>query len=370
MTPDEAQGVGRTRALGAAQAWIEDQRLLTDEAETTAVLLTPMQGKQAAAWQRRELLRGEDWAFVTSKDGSVTTAIDEPSEAGQLDPSAAVVFPELHSRLVAWWLVHSWRLTDLLESSIRDLHGWRITTAAVLARATLEETGCLLYELRMLDAAWAEAKASAASASPLEKASIVHAALAPVLTKATFGSRMEISHEKLQATNVWTYVQKLAKAAARPEVNEWYDWLSDAAHPAAGARIALASQPVQHDTGALSLRCFARRPVPVIRRDGQVRGTDFTIAHMAADATIVCHQLGRELLEHGLWLVDDFGLTTAAATLTRRVYWRALMPVKGSRACPCGRGRASDCGHRWGAPGKSFMPSPVAAVPAAQEGVL
>ncbi|MFI7289777.1 hypothetical protein ACIBRY_24475 [Streptomyces anulatus] len=53
----------------------------------------------------------------------------------------------------------------------------------------------------------------------------------------------------------------------------------------------------------------------------------------------------------GSWmaLVDDFGLTTAAATLTRRTYWRAFHPTRGSRACPRGRGKWSACGHRWGA---------------------
>jgi hypothetical protein len=60
------------------------------------------------------------------------------------------------------------------------------------------------------------------------------------------------------------------------------------------------------------------------------------------------------LLEDGLAVVDDFGLTTAAATLTRLRYWRDFHPTRGSRACPCGRGKWSTCGHHWG----SQIPTP------------
>ena len=347
MTPDEALGPDRTARLLQSDDWLALQHSLTDDAETTAVTLVPLRGEKAKAWQRREQLRGGEWQFVTATDGSLI-AIDEPSTSTRLDPAGAVFYPELHSRLVAWWLVHAWRTVDLLEVTLRDLREWRITTAAVSARAALEQVGCLLYELRLLDEAWSGAKAAAADLQPFARAGHVRQAMAPVLTKATFGSRISFSSERLQATNVMTYIQKLAKAVKRPEVTDWYDWLSDAAHPAAGARLALASQPVVHDTGAVMLQFLARRPVPPRSEDGQVRGTDFTVAHRAADALQLCGALAERLLEHGLWLVDDFGLTTAVPTLTRRSYWRALQPVRRSRPCSCGRGKASDCGHRWG----------------------
>jgi hypothetical protein len=348
MTPEEALGPDRVVGLRRAHEWLVSQRAFTDDAETTAVTLKPLRGEDALAWLRREQLRGADWSFVKAADGTIL-AIDEPSaEAGQ-DPAGAVNYPELHTRLVAWWLVHAWRAVDLIEGAHRDLQEWRVSTAAVSARAALEETGCLLYELRALDEAWADTKTEVATLRPEQRASYVRQALAPALTKATFGSRMRFTSESLSATNVLTYIQKLAKAVGRPEVIDWYDWLSDAAHPAAGARIALASQPVVHDTGAVMLQFLARRPVPLTSGDGQVRGTDFSVAHRAADAVALCSDVASHLLSHGLWLVDDFGLTTAAATLTQRSYWRALKPVKGSRPCPCGRGSSSACAHRWGA---------------------
>jgi hypothetical protein len=76
---------------------------------------------------------------------------------------------------------------------------------------------------------------------------------------------------------------------------------------------------------------------------------DFTIAHMAADALALSADVGSAVLDDSLSMVDDVGLTTAAATLTRRTYWRNLVPRRGNRPCPCGRGSWRDCKHRWAA---------------------
>jgi hypothetical protein len=59
-----------------------------------------------------------------------------------------------------------------------------------------------------------------------------------------------------------------------------------------------------------------------------------------------------DVLQQALNVVDDAGLTTAAATLTLRAYWRNFTPVRGKRPCPCGRGPSSACGHRWGEPAR------------------
>jgi catechol 2,3-dioxygenase-like lactoylglutathione lyase family enzyme len=49
-------------------------------------------------------------------------------------------------------------------------------------------------------------------------------------------------------------------------------------------------------TGAVMLQFLARRPVPPRSEDGQVRGTDFTVAHRAADALQLCGALAQRLL--------------------------------------------------------------------------
>ena len=108
----------------------------------------------------RQYLRGSDetWAYVGTADGTPILAVDESSQEGMRDPAAAVVYPELHMRLVSWWLVHAWRSVDLLEDTIENLWRWRITSGAVTARAVIEEAGSLAEEARKLAAGWAVAR--------------------------------------------------------------------------------------------------------------------------------------------------------------------------------------------------------------------
>jgi hypothetical protein len=349
MSPQEALGPERVARLADVRTWLEAERALSDEAETTTVTLVPLAAADVPRWQRRATARDEKWVFYNAPDGRVFL-VDEPSEAAHADPAGAVFYPELHSRAIGWWLIHAWRLTNLAEETLKNLEAWRIDVAAVAARAALEEVACLLYEARALTAAWAIAKDQPLEASALERAVSVRNSMMPVLNKAAYGTRMKfLSHLDIQAPNVMTYIQKLAKALHVSDVEDLYSWLSDAAHPALASRIALASEPVVHDSGTVMLNYLARRPVRLRSADGAVQDPHFTIAYKAADALILTAKVGQELLAHGLRVVDDIGLTTGAATLTRRTYWRALRPVKGSRRCPCGRGQASDCNHRWGA---------------------
>jgi hypothetical protein len=88
---------------------------------------------------------------------------------------------------------------------------------------------------------------------------------------------------------------------------------------------------------------------------GNSKVLDNELAHYAADATLAAGTVICELLDQALLLVDDFGLTTGAATLTNRTYWRNFTPVRGSRRCPCGRGSWAKCHHRWGDPAPEIV---------------
>ena len=343
----EALGAERNAALVDVAIRVADLHLMTADAGTTDVLLVPLKDSRAEAWREKGLRRREDWVSVESADGSQVLAADEPSEAGLREPAAAVIYPEIHTRLVSWWLVHAWRSVDLLEDTIDNLRLWRIASGAVTARALVEEAGSLADEARKLAEGWKLGKA--APVDPFGQPEAVRDALAPVLLHASFGSRRQGSHAKLQATNVLTLVQKLAKATADARFTDWYDWLSDAAHPAFGARIAFASPPIVHDSGAIVARSYARSPMSLVH-GGREELLEPTIAFAIADATIAAGNVITSVLEQSLIVVDDMGLTTAAATLTLRDYWRKFSPVRGKRPCPCGRGPASACGHRWGKP--------------------
>ncbi|MGA6172167.1 hypothetical protein ACPEIF_18220 [Streptomyces sp. NPDC012600] len=341
----DALGTQRTAALTELAGRVTALRRMSEDAGTNEVLLTPLTGRAAERWERLARREAEDWVYVRSDDGATVLAVDQASEAGVRDPAAAVIYPELHTRLVSWWLVHAWRSADLLADTLDNLTRWRITSGAVAARAVIEEAGSLVDEQNAIAQAWQTGKAAAEDS--VKQPTLVRAALAPVLLKAGFGSRMNGSHEGLQATNVLTLVKKLTKATGEGEFPKWYDLLSDAAHPAFGARIAFATPPLVHTSKAVTVRSYARSPMSLT--DGESLQTlEPTVAFAVADSLIAAGTHMLNLLEDGLAIVDDFGLTTSAATLTRRTYWRAFHPTRGSRACPCGRGKWSACGHHWG----------------------
>jgi hypothetical protein len=341
-----ALGVERNKALGELVARASRLDALTADVSTQDVVLRPMKGRTAKEWEKLALQRGERWVFIAGSDDT-TLAVDEPSSSAMLDPAAAVIYPELHTRLVSWWLVHAWRGIDLIKDTVDSLRWWRITSSAVTARALLEEAGALAEEALRLTDGWKVGKAT--PADPLKRPEAVRGALASPLLHAGFGSRMKISIERLQATNVLTLVQKLARSTGDERLTTWYDWLSDAAHPAYGARIAFASPPFLHESRAVMIRWYARSPLSLQTGDAR-QPLEPTIALTVADTLIAAGRVITDVLDQSLAVVDDVGLTTAAATLTDRIYWRNLSPVRGKRRCPCGRGPASRCGHQWGQP--------------------
>ena len=74
-----------------------------------------------------------------------------------------------------------------------------------------------------------------------------------------------------------------------------------------------------------------------LRGNGTVQDFEHPIFQKPVDALIACGKIIENLLESSLEIVDDFGLTTHAATYTQRSYWRNFVPVEKSAACPCGR---------------------------------
>lgn len=262
------------------------------------------------------------------------------------DPAAAVTYPELHTRLVAWWLCHAWRTVDLCNDALAALAAWRITSAPIVVRALLEQLAVLKPEGEALTQAWARAKALPPGV--LERPSEVRSIMHPLLMHASFDSRLPYMPDNLRAKNIQTYIDKLAKSTRDDRFKDWYSLLSDSSHPSFGARIALAGPPMVHQNGPVMTRAYARSPLSSVSRDGKTQHLANEVAETSTEALIVSGALVWKLLVDTLLLVDDFGLTTAAATYTNRRYWRGFAPAKGSRACPCGRGKWSTCNHRWG----------------------
>lgn len=279
----------------------------------------------------------------------------------------AIMYPDLHMRLVGWWLSHAWRYVDLANTAIKSLDSWNITAAALASRALIEEVGCLFYEGEELSKRWSEAKFASADnreatvwnllGNKIEEFNFASRGLERVFTHADPAFAAEVG-ELGQAKNVMTYVQKLAKrmghdddVAKRMGANDlenMYAILSNAAHPAFSARMAYSSDFAEHESGALRLRRLSRRPATFTTPS---RDRWFTIPNVAAEVTLVVGGIGDHLLQRSLQMVDDFGLTTRSGPLTLHPYWRKLMPGRrSSDTCPCGCGKWRAAKHRWGQP--------------------
>jgi hypothetical protein len=353
LSTAEALGEGVVTDLAELECWIRQLDLLVAKADLTEKHVLPMDSVAYSAFEKYEgEHRTENWLMLSRIDGKYFCIDDVPRLAGE-EIYGAPVYPVIHMRLLGWWLAHAWRFIDLAETAIKSLDFWNVTTAALAARALIEEVGCLLYEADRLSKGWAEVKSST---SDNWRLSNVHELLHDRLIEFTYASRgiaLEGETDQWAATNVMTYVQKLAKHCGEERFNDFYTILSNAAHPAFGAKNTYASHFPAHDSGAYSLRRLTRRPTA----SAQSAPLGFAIASTAAYVTTL---LGGEncrpaqpkgLLYQALSLVDDFGLTTKSGLLTRTRYWRKLRP-RSSRVdpCACGCGKWSTAEHRWGEP--------------------
>lgn len=359
-TVEDALGPGICGELSLLARRASALQELVEDAATTEIvtpLLTPAQGR--AFLKENGADAQEGWLVVSTEAGRLI-CIDQATPVGMGKGVEGIFYPELFSRLVAWWLAHVWRCTDFFEASLKSLSEWRIPTAAVTCRALLEDAGALVQETRSLTSAWKELKGI--PGDPELRAERARATLGPILSDAGFRTRLPQAKESQKATNVLTLIKGLARAAKDDRICSWYDWLSDASHPSFAARISQSSLPMRHNSGAVILRFHSRTPSSLaqVAPNGEISASNQEplaneVAGNVASALLVGGTIAVSVLEQSLLLVDDFGLTTEAALLNERHIWRALRPVRGSRACPCGRGKWAACGHVWGRPAPELV---------------
>jgi hypothetical protein len=200
---------------------------------------------------------GEPWVYVKMVDSDRVLAFNDPSDVGELKPMEAVYYPEVTSRLWAWWLAHAWRAGELATDALGSVDRWSLATAAVLTRALLEEVAALSYEARQLGHAWGEAKSLPETwTRPAQVRNLI-----PLpLLKAFRGSRLDGAPKVLKSVSVLTLTDRLAKDSGRPELRAHYNWLSEAAHPAFAAATTYSSNIAVHDTGAVHWAFYTRTP--------------------------------------------------------------------------------------------------------------
>jgi hypothetical protein len=271
---------------------------------------------------RASALADEDWVFAESTNDSVL-AYDQPSERGLSDPMAAVAYPELASRLWAWWITHAWRVTELAHETTRAIEQWSMAVSFTLARALLEEVASLAYEGDQLIRVWQTAKqVPATHTRPAEVRRIINL----TLLKAFRGSRISTVPEVLKAVNVMTMVNRFEKMTGLSKVGYWYEWLSEASHPAYAAPTTYASVLMRHETGAVSNAAYSLHP-SITESDGELPIINNQM-RMSAECVIACVNSFLVLGPQVEAMVRDFELTTDARSLTRTRYVRGIsMPA-------------------------------------------
>ena len=101
--------------------------------------------------------------------------------------------------------------------------------------------------------------------------------------------------------------------------------------------------------------------------DSRLKLSRFSAAVTAAEALALSAEIGSSLLTQLLVVIDDYCLTTRCGEMTTRDYWRRLVPVRGNRDCPDGRGKARDHHHTWtGAAPSLEIPARPPLTPAAE----
>ena len=256
---------------------------------------------------------------------------------------------EVHSRLVAWWLIYAWRSNQLVDSvwSLGDSH--KLIPAAACARALLETAAALWYDAHTLQRLWKQIKKSTSDTEPgRDYSHILSVWLYEVCWGSKFDQRSPDLAEtwgRLKRVNVLTQVEKLAKATDE-SVQSDYQWLCNVVHPSVGSTLAFASPQVIHVTRTHSFAHYSASPSGLVDADGVwwERRVKDSLARTAVRSVEVI----TETLDYSLRLIDDIGLTTGGPQLANFSYWRKITPGKPNQRCPCRSGKKSKkCRHDW-----------------------
>lgn len=153
---DQALGSERVDALARTNSEIDKLNAVVSHAVTLDSIMFPI--SHGKSEQLRTMIKPtERWGDLTQANGD-HLCIDKISHVGLQNIFDAAVFPELHMRLISWWICHAWRLLDLARTAIQSLEDWNLAVAALCSRGLIEQVGCLLSESKEISRLWAEAK--------------------------------------------------------------------------------------------------------------------------------------------------------------------------------------------------------------------
>lgn len=279
----------------------------------------------------------ETWVFATIGGSDEVLAFDRPSTRGGSEPVPAIMYPELASRLWAWWITHAWRSSELALDAIDAIERWSVASSSVIARALLEEIASLSFEAERIWRSWAQAKLVGPGMDrPTEVRKLLHM---PLL-KAFRGTRLSGAPEAMKAVNILTMIERLGKTTGNAHIPDWYEWLSEASHPAVAAPLVYASPLHIHKSGAVREAIYALGP-QVVTSPGGERGINDLIP-LSAECVLECVRIFLKIGPQIEAMVLDFERTTEARALTTAKF------VRGHTLQPDVARLLGEMSHRWG----------------------
>lgn len=265
------------------------------------------------------------------------------------DPQAAARFMllDVHSRLAAWYVSHSWRASDLFWAAVNEMNEGRLLPAAASARSMLEGIASFVVEGNQLLEEWMSFRGAGV---PDHNALLdFRARLNQSLAQPQFATRLgeRRGEDHLHRKSVLTFLEKFLKRYVRDdEMWDTYEWLCDAVHPSYGSHAAywrsVGTGPASAWIGWTMERRFGTDAPPAKHRTNEV-------AEAVAVALAVCAEQLATQSPRLRWFVHDFGLTSGAATASVIDDWGLTTTQRRNEHCLCGSGRvAKRCSHEWG----------------------
>jgi hypothetical protein len=321
-------------------------------------ILVPIRSRETGAAGRREVVEFARrisaaephvrWnvVFGSLDDGRTQALISDLMPLSDSHPEQFALF-DLHPRMSAWRLTALWRAHELAESLLESLIARRPMSAAAAARALAEGIAAFVVESEAISACWAKFKEE--GRPDVESATTFRQEMNALLFQAQFGTRvggLAKTHDALRRTNILSLLRRFGRRLPNPdEFGEWYAWLCDAVHPSFGFQAGYTTQRGMHEAGIQMITEVRRDPFAT----EEALLIESTIALAAVDIANAVFAEGVPQFERFRWIVDDFGLTTEVAFVSRFDYHGVHRRPRRNDLCVCGSGRKfKSCLHNWG----------------------
>jgi hypothetical protein len=282
----------RDRDEGLLVEWLLAERsfiTFLDElgaAENLSTLAIRLLGQEAEsvpayAQQLRAAVSEADdgtWATVARAGASGRgSAYALPVRSTWSGDVASLLWVEIHTVLLAWWLTTAWRTRQLAVAASRLYEADQLIASAACVRPLVESAAATWVDGRKVADAWGQIKAGGPPLTDAESFDRWEELLA-LLEEMTWGAKFDERAPDLaetwgrtNRTNVLGQVDKLAKAVSI-DLQSDYQWLCNTVHPSLGNTFAFSANPLRHETGTHFHFAYAGHPSAYPNREEVRRG--------------------------------------------------------------------------------------------------